>query len=102
MALMARCLLVVGADTGPLHVAVALGVPVVGLYGPDDPHFTGPYGAGHRIHYKNLPCSPCYKQPTCQGRFDCLRTIEPEEVLESIEELLNTSHPGSRRGEEAR
>ncbi|MBI5583917.1 MAG: lipopolysaccharide heptosyltransferase II [Deltaproteobacteria bacterium] len=99
MALMERCRLVVGADTGPLHVAVALGVPVVGLYGPDDPRFTGPYGAAHRIHYKNLRCSPCYKQPTCQGRFDCLRDIEPEEVLRSIEALLQTGGRGLPQGE---
>ncbi len=87
-AVMERCRLVVGSDTGPLHLAVALGLPVVGLYGPDDPRFTGPYGKGNRIHYKKLACSPCYKNPTCQGRFDCLRAIEAPEVFESLRELL--------------
>jgi heptosyltransferase I len=88
MAVLERCRLVVGSDTGPLHLAVALGVPVVGLYGPDDPRFTGPYGAGNKVHYKKLPCSPCYKNPTCQGRFDCLQAIEAAEVFESLRELL--------------
>lgn len=97
MALLERCRLLVGADTGPLHLAVALGLPVVGLYGPDDPRFTGPYGAGHRIHYKHLPCSPCYKKPVCQGRHDCLQTIEPEEVLESIAVIASTGDRELRR-----
>ena len=87
-AVIERCRLVVGSDTGPLHLAVALGVPVVGLYGPDAPRFTGPYGIGNRIHYKKLMCSPCYKNPTCQGRFDCLQAIETEEVFESIRDLV--------------
>ena len=99
-ALMERCRLVVGADTGPLHLAVALGLPVVGLYGPDDPRFTGPYGVAHRVHYKELPCSPCYKKPTCQGRYDCLEAIAPREVLGSIEAILQPDGretlPGSR------
>jgi heptosyltransferase-1 len=86
-AVMERCGLVVGADTGPLHLAAALGVPVVGLYGPDDPRFTGPYGSGNRILYKKYPCSPCYKSPTCQGRFDCLQAIETGEVFESLRDL---------------
>ncbi|MCU0580306.1 MAG: glycosyltransferase family 9 protein [Desulfobacterota bacterium] len=97
MALQERCRLLVGADTGPLHLAVALGLSVVGLYGPDDPRFTGPYGAAHRIHYKSLSCSPCYKNPTCQGRYDCLQAIEPREVLESVEALLVKDACASRR-----
>jgi heptosyltransferase-1 len=86
-AVMERCRLVVGSDTGPLHLAVALGVPVVGLYGPDDPRLTGPYGGGNRILYERLKCSPCYKNPTCQGRFDCLQAIEATEVFEAIRDL---------------
>ena len=101
-AVMERCRLVVGADTGPLHLAVALGVPVVGLYGPDDPRYTGPYGSFHRIHYRPPACSPCYKQPTCQGRYDCLQAIEPEEVLESIRTLLKSDDRGPLPGERPR
>ena len=102
MALLERCRLLVGADTGPLHLAVALGLPVVGLYGPDDPRYTGPYGTLHRIHYRRLDCSPCYKQPSCQGRYDCLQSIEPEEVWDSIQALLEAGgrgpHPRERTG----
>lgn len=49
LALLRRVKVVVGADTGPLHMAAALGLPCVGLYGPTDPTRNGPYGQGHRI-----------------------------------------------------
>lgn len=88
MALIDRCRLFVGADTGPLHLAVGLGLPVIALYGADAPQWTGPYGPRHRVHYKALACSPCYKRPTCQGRYDCLEAIGVDEVLHSVQELL--------------
>lgn len=90
-ALIDQCGLFVGADTGPLHLAVGLGLPVVALYGADDPQWTGPYGAWHRIHYKKLPCSPCNKNPVCQGRYDCLEAISVDEVMDSVEALLKGS-----------
>ncbi|MGH7333617.1 MAG: lipopolysaccharide heptosyltransferase I [Candidatus Rokuibacteriota bacterium] len=49
LALLRRIRVMVAADTGPLHLAAALGIPCVGLYGPTDPTRNGPYGAGHRI-----------------------------------------------------
>jgi len=52
--------LVVAGDTGPLHVAAALGRPVVGIYGPTDPANTGPLGPFTRVLRLDLPCSPCY------------------------------------------
>jgi heptosyltransferase I len=86
MALIHRCRVIIGADTGPLHLAVGLGLPVIALYGADAPKWTGPYGEQHRVHYKKLPCSPCYKKPTCQGRYDCLEAIGVDEVLASVDE----------------
>jgi lipopolysaccharide heptosyltransferase I len=87
-AMIDRCRMFIGADTGPLHLAVALGLPVIALCGADDPRWTGPYGPGHRVHYKKLSCSPCNKNPVCQGRFDCMEAIEVDEVMESVESLL--------------
>jgi len=46
-------------DTGPMHVAAALGKPVVGIFGPTDPRRTGPYGQIDRVLQRNLPCVPC-------------------------------------------
>ncbi|MBA4393846.1 MAG: hypothetical protein C0407_09870 [Desulfobacca sp.] len=90
MALISQCRLFVGADTGPLHLAVGLGLPVIALCGADDPKWTGPYGKRHRIHYKNFPCSPCNKNPICEGRYDCLEAIEVNEVMDSFNDLMIT------------
>lgn len=96
MALINQCRLLIGADTGPLHLAVGLGLPVVALCGADDPKWTGPYGDAHRIHYKKMPCSPCNKKPICQGRYDCMEAIEVGEVLDSVRAMLGSSEWGVR------
>jgi ADP-heptose:LPS heptosyltransferase len=46
-------------DSGPLHLAVAVGLRTVSLFGPETPVLYGPRGAGHRVLFRNLPCSPC-------------------------------------------
>ena len=78
-AVLARCALLIGIDSGPMHVAAAMGVPVVGLFGPTDPGRTGPQGEGHQIVFHQQHCWPCMT-PTCQGR-PCLAAITVEEVL---------------------
>lgn len=77
--------LMVTNDTGPMHVAAALGRPVAGLFGPTDPALTGPYGAGHLILRTELPCVPCEK-PACHWSepLACLRRIPPERVVEGV------------------
>jgi heptosyltransferase-1 len=84
IALISQCHLFIGADTGPLHLAVGLGKPVIALCGADDPKWTGPYGPSNQILYKKFACSPCNKKPICQGRYDCMEAIEVEEVIESL------------------
>lgn len=86
-ALLRRCTTVVSADTGPLHIAVAVGTPVVGLYGPTDPRKTGPFGEHNIVLSAQLPCSPCGRKPTCQD-YPCMRQIEPEAVGEAVSSLL--------------
>jgi ADP-heptose:LPS heptosyltransferase len=84
-----RARLFVGGDTGPLHIASALGVSVVGVYGPTDPARNGPFGEGDKVVWKSVPCSPCYKR-RCPG-FDtvCLRSMSVPEVLEAVRVRLN-------------
>lgn len=74
--------LMITNDTGPLHLASALGIPVVSLYGPTDPQLTGPYGQPDSVLRHPLPCSPCEK-PSCANRrqLECLTSITPELVL---------------------
>ncbi len=81
-----RARLVLGGDTGPLHLAHALGAPVLMLLGPTDPARHGPYGAPERALYRLLPCSFCYR------RFDetkaCLLDLAPGQVVERALSLI--------------
>lgn len=86
-ALLRRARLVMGGDSGPTHLAHALGTPVLMLMGPTDPARHGPYGAPERALFKLLPCSFCYR------RFDetkaCLLDIPADRVADRAAELLN-------------
>ena len=86
-ALLARTRVVVAGDTGGLHVAAALGRPVVGLYGPTSPVLSGPYGAQHRVLWDQPACGPCHRRPTCEA-FDCMRALTPARVARAVEEIL--------------
>ena len=87
VSLLRRCSMAVGGDTGPLHLAAALGVPVVGLYGPTPPQRNGPYTVKKEIIYHALPCSPCWKR-TCKNQVnECMDSIRVEEVMEKVENL---------------
>jgi len=82
------CNLFIGNDTGPLHIAVAMKVPVVAIFGPADPKRTGPYGKQNIVVYKKLSCSPCFRHPTCSD-FKCMKLISVEEVLEAAKRLFS-------------
>ena len=74
------CTAVVANDTGGLHVAAALGKPVVALFGPTEPRRTGPYRlAEHVLQQHALPCVPCMKA-TCawEQPLECLRRLTPQ------------------------
>ncbi len=80
--------LVVVNDSGPLHMAVALGVPVVTLFGPTDPRRTGPYGEGHRVITSKVACRPCFARVCKLPEVECMNRISPSEVIESSREVL--------------
>lgn len=88
--------LVLGGDTGPIHLAHALGTPVLCLMGPTDPARHGPYGHPERALARRLPCSYCYK------RFDapkaCLLELRPEAVVERASAILLDSPPANSAG----
>ncbi len=86
--IMSKADLMISADSGPIHIASAIGIPVIGLYGPDSPLLTGPFTEKKRVFYLNLPCSPCYKRPVCNGSFECMDKITPEDVAKAVIELL--------------
>jgi len=84
--LIKRATLFIGGDTGPLHIASIMGIPVVGIYGPKDPAIYGPYDGTAIVIKKDVPCSPCRKR-TC-GDPICMSTILPEDVFRGVEKLM--------------
>jgi heptosyltransferase I len=66
-------------DSGPMHIAAALGVPVYAIFGPTDPLRTGPYGKGHTIIRGDASCAPCFKRK-CDD-MTCMKNISAEKVL---------------------
>jgi len=77
---------VVTTDSGPMHIAAAVGTPTVALFGPTDPLRTGPYGEGHRVIQKDLDCSPCFKK-NCDT-MHCMKEITVDDVFEAVKETL--------------
>jgi lipopolysaccharide heptosyltransferase II len=79
------CDLMVTNDTGPMHVAAALGKPLVALFGPTEPRRTGPYGQLENVLRIELPCSPCLKgHCTYEKPNECLNAISPAMVFERV------------------
>lgn len=75
-----RIALMIGGDTGPLHLACALGKPVVGIYGPTDPHRNGPYGSEFRVLRSPVSVRDHSRKPDTEAG---LLTIQPEAVLQA-------------------
>ena len=78
--------MVITTDSGPMHLASAVGTPVIALFGPTDPVRTGPYGKEHTIITAGLPCSPCFLKKCSTKK--CMKYISPEQVFAVIEEKL--------------
>jgi lipopolysaccharide heptosyltransferase II len=82
--------LLVSNNTGPAHVAAALGTPVVDLYALTNPQHT-PWEVPSRVLYHDVPCRNCYKSVCPAGHHDCLRRVAPEAVVAAAHELLALS-----------
>ena len=87
MALLSLCDGFAGNDSGSMHVAGALGIPTVGLFGSTNPAHTSPLGPKTRVLYHRIECSPCL-QRTCRfGHYNCLNQIAAEEVVHALQDL---------------
>jgi heptosyltransferase-2 len=86
LALIKRCQLFVSNDSGLMHVAAALKVPTVAIFGSTDSTATGPRGPNARIVKHDMECSPCLK-PECSAGYRCLLAVQPEEVWREMEKL---------------
>jgi lipopolysaccharide heptosyltransferase II len=97
-ALLERCTLAMGSDSGPLHLAVAVGIPTIHLYGPVAPAKFGPWGdpARHAVLATSWPCAPCDRldwAPDVLEQHRCMADITPEQVLSAAQRLLEGDQP---------
>ena len=98
-AVVERCGLYVGNDSGPMHLAAALGIPTVGIYGPSSPDRTSPRGtleAPHLAVSAFFECSPCREKffdecpspPTSDRKPPCLAQVSVETVVAEVDRML--------------
>ena len=79
--------LVLSNDSGSMHLASALGVPTLAVFGSTEPQLTGPMGARSRALRHHVPCSPCFLRE-CPIDFACMKRVTPEAAIAEAEELL--------------
>lgn len=87
IAIMERAAVSIGPDSGPMHIATAVGTPVVALFGATSPLRTGPWGWHHLVIRGDVPCAPCYLTRCPIGQL-CMERITPEIVMERVEQVL--------------
>ncbi len=90
MSLIQLCSVLLTNDSGPMHIAAAVGTEVVALFGSTDAIVTGPYSteSGKIIIQKQVSCAPCFKR-TCPIDFRCMKEITSEEVISTVLQALN-------------
>jgi ADP-heptose:LPS heptosyltransferase len=104
-AVLERLTVFISSDTGPMHIAAALGTPTVGIFGPSDPKRWGPLGPHTRVVRAGIWCSPCnlIRNPParCQGHVpDCLVAVTPDMVAAAAFEVVDerTRHRSTHGG----
>jgi lipopolysaccharide heptosyltransferase II len=82
-----RCRLLLTNDTGTMHLAALLGVPVVAIFGSTEPRLTGPLGNGHTVLRHHVECSPCFLRE-CPIDFRCMKAVSADEVASAVLSML--------------
>jgi heptosyltransferase-1 len=97
-ALIRRSAIAVTNDSGSMHLAVALGRPIVSVFGPTYPVWAGPYRRADVALRADIPCSPCYLRQLsrCMYAHDCMREVTAEAVIERAEGVLRNAGAGVR------
>jgi ADP-heptose:LPS heptosyltransferase len=91
-ALLSLAPLLISNNTGPVHIAAAVGTPVVDLYALTNPQHT-PWMVTSRVLFQDVPCKFCYKSVCPEGHHHCLSLVAPEAVVQAACELMGeTSH----------
>ncbi len=84
-----QCDLYIGGDTGPMHIASLMGIPVVVIYGPTDPTENEPFGSHIKLR-KEVGCNPCHNY-SCQD-LHCIKAVSADEVFKATREILSLTH----------
>jgi heptosyltransferase-2 len=92
-ALLAEAQAVVSNDSGLMHLAAALGRPVIALYGPSDPALTPPLASDAQVLTLDLPCRPCHARRCPLVHHKCLEELSPRLVSERLAPILDQAHP---------
>lgn len=87
VALLSLCDGFAGNDSGSMHVAGALGIPTIGLFGSTRPERTAPLGPRTRVLYHQIECSPCLERTCRFGHYECLKRIDADEVVGALTDL---------------
>jgi len=87
-ALMTCCDVVIANDTGTMHVAYAVGTPVVALFGSTQPLWTGPLGEGHVVLHHDVGCNPCFRKRCPKESMLCFDAITTDEVVAAAQAIL--------------
>ena len=88
-AVLKRCSLLIGIDSAPVHIAAAVGIPTVAIFGPSSPINWAPRGKQHYVIYKDLPCVPCREKGCNNSEVSrCLDELSVEEVVPVIDKKL--------------
>lgn len=85
--LMSLAAAVVSNDSGLMHIAAALNLPMICIYGSSDPHFTPPLSEMARIERISLECSPCFQRVCPLGHTQCLHELRPDEIIRSLNKI---------------
>ena len=88
-AVLERCVLYLGGDTGPMHIAAAMSTPALAIFGPTDPIRTGPLGDAHRVIRHRVPCGPCRRREC--DHHTCMQLVKVAEVTARAEEMIRAS-----------
>ena len=87
-ALISECDVFITNDSGPMHMASALHVPTVAIFGSTNWEATGPFGPGHRVITKKIHCSPCMERTCPEGHLKCMSEITVHDVFSAVKEIL--------------
>jgi lipopolysaccharide heptosyltransferase II len=83
-----ECRLLLTNDTGTMHLAALLGVPVIAIFGSTEPRLTGPLGNGHIVLRNHVECSPCFLRE-CPIDFRCMKAVSVQEVANAVSSILS-------------